>query len=53
MRLQAGRAHGDRLRREELCLVRDHARDDLALDAMTTAYLVRARARAEVGAAEG
>ena len=52
MRPPAGRAHGDRLRREELRLVRYSGRDDLALDPMATAYLIRVRARAEVGAAE-
>ena len=49
MRPPAGRAHGDRLRREELRLVRYSGRDDLALDPMATAYLIRVRARAEVG----
>ena len=43
MQPPAGRAHGDRLRREELRLVRYSGRDDLALDPMATAYLIRVR----------
>ena len=47
MRLQAGCAHGYRLRREQLRFVVYDGLDHIALDAVAAAHLVRVRLRAE------